>query len=105
MSWIKAIPTKEIEVGQVRVVVVEEERLAVCRLSEREFYTIEDTCSHDDGPLGEGTLVGRHIECPRHGARFDVTNGKVVRMPAAAPIESFPTRVSEDGWVEVDLDG
>lgn len=60
------------------------------------YYAIEDVCTHDDGPLAEGELIGYEIECPRHGARFDIRDGSVTRMPAVLPIQWFPTRVEGD---------
>lgn len=93
---------EEIPEGEARVFTLGELRLALCRV-DGVFYCVEDLCTHDDGPLGEGCLVGHEIECPRHGARFDVRDGSVTRMPAAAPVESFPTKVEEGQvWVEVD---
>jgi 3-phenylpropionate/trans-cinnamate dioxygenase ferredoxin component len=53
-----------------------------------ELYCIADLCTHDGGPLEDGELHDHQIECPRHGACFDVRNGKVTRLPA---IESIPT--------------
>ncbi len=94
--------TDEIAEGEARVFELGELRLAVCRV-EDEFYCIEDVCTHDDGPLGEGCLVGHEIECPRHGARFDVRDGKATRMPAAAPVQSFAVKV-ENGQLLVEVD-
>jgi len=88
--------------GEARVYELGELRLAVCHV-EGAYYCIEDVCTHDDGPLGEGCLVGHEIECPRHGARFDVRNGKVTRMPAASPVETFPLKI-EDGQILVEVD-
>jgi 3-phenylpropionate/trans-cinnamate dioxygenase ferredoxin subunit len=88
--------------GEARVFEVGDLRIAVCRVDDR-FYAVEDVCTHDDGPLGEGCLVGHEIECPRHGARFDVRTGAVTRMPAAAPVESFPV-VEEDGELFVEIE-
>jgi 3-phenylpropionate/trans-cinnamate dioxygenase ferredoxin subunit len=87
--------------GRVRVVLAGEERIAICRVGE-ELYAVEDLCTHDDGPLGEGSLQGTAIECPRHGARFDVRTGEVLRMPAVVPIRTFPVEV-RDGEVFVRL--
>ena len=78
--------------GQVRVFEAGGERIALCNVSGT-FYAIENTCTHDDGPLGEGTLDGVEVVCPRHGARFDVRTGAVLRMPAIQPIRTFPVRV------------
>jgi 3-phenylpropionate/trans-cinnamate dioxygenase ferredoxin subunit len=67
------------------------------------FYAIEDRCTHDDGPLAEGDLLGCHVECPRHGARFDAETGKALTLPAVRPVASYPVRVTDDGALEVDL--
>jgi len=87
--------------GAVKVFEVGDLRLAAARSGDAVFV-VEDRCSHDDGELGEGTLHDGEIECPRHGARFDLATGRATRMPAVAPIETFPARVA-DGDVLVDL--
>jgi 3-phenylpropionate/trans-cinnamate dioxygenase ferredoxin subunit len=66
------------------------------------YYAIEDVCTHDDGPLVEGDLDGFEIECPRHGARFDIRDGRVLSFPAITPVPSYPVRVEGDE-VQVDL--
>lgn len=60
------------------------------------YWALEDRCTHDDGPLGEGTLQDHVITCPRHGAQFDIRNGRVLRMPATRPTASFPVKVEGD---------
>ena len=65
-----------------------------------EFYCIADLCTHDGGPLEDGELHDYQIECPRHGACFDVRSGKVTRLPATDPIPTYEVRV-EDGVVYV----
>ncbi len=57
------------------------------------YFAIGDECSHDDGPVGEGELEGFEIECPRHGARFDLRTGKVLCTPAVVDIPAYPVRV------------
>ena len=69
-----------------------------------EFYALEDRCSHDDGPLCEGewepdTCIAI---CPRHGARFDITTGRPLTLPAYEPVDTFPVIVA-DGWVKVEV--
>ncbi len=84
----------DIPVGKCQSVEVEGKRLLICHI-ESGFYAIDDTCTHDDGPLADGWLEGEAIECPRHGARFDVKTGKVLCLPAAVPINAY--RVVVDG--------
>ena len=42
------------------------------------------------------------VECPRHGAKFDLFSGEVRAMPAVFPVNAYPVRVV-DGEVFVDL--
>lgn len=60
------------------------------------FYAIGDVCTHDDGPLGDGDLDGYEVICPRHGARFDIRNGKAMALPAVLDTPSYPVRVVGD---------
>jgi 3-phenylpropionate/trans-cinnamate dioxygenase ferredoxin subunit len=92
----------DIPEGQARVFEAGELRLAVCHVA-GEFFAVDDTCTHDDGPLGEGCLIDHQIECPRHGARFDVRTGQVTRMPAAYPVRAYRTSVRQ-GQVVVEVD-
>ena len=66
------------------------------------LFAIADTCSHDNGPLGDGELDGHEIVCPRHGARFDVQSGKALHYPAVVDIPAYPVRVV-DGNIQVGL--
>lgn len=68
-----------------------------------ELHAIEDRCTHDDGPLAEGKLYGCEIECPRHGAKFDMRTGRPTALPAFRPVAAYPVRVV-DGVLEVELD-
>jgi 3-phenylpropionate/trans-cinnamate dioxygenase ferredoxin subunit len=88
--------------GQARVFEAGELRIAICRVAGR-LYAVEDLCTHDGGPLGEGKLHGHDIECPRHGARFDVRDGRVTRMPAAFPVRVFPVHERE-GQIVVEVE-
>lgn len=64
------------------------------------IYALENVCSHDGADLESGDLIEGQIECPRHGARFDVQTGEAMRLPAVVDIETFETRI-EDGIVIV----
>jgi 3-phenylpropionate/trans-cinnamate dioxygenase ferredoxin subunit len=85
----------EIPEGGVKITRVEDELLAIFHV-EGQYYAINDVCTHDGGPLAEGPLDGHVIECPRHGARFDIRTGAVLCMPATAPVPTHETRVVGD---------
>ena len=93
-EFVTVAKASELPVGQLKPVEAGGKRLLVCH-TDRGFHAIDDTCTHDDGPLADGWLEGTAIECPRHGARFDVTTGKVICLPAAVPINAY--RVTVDG--------
>lgn len=73
-----------------------DDRLVVVVHVEGEFYCIDDVCTHDDGPLGDGQLCGFQLACPRHGARFDVRTGEAVTMPATEPTLSHDVKIQGD---------
>ena len=81
-----------------------EEGARICLVRDgSEVYAIADRCPHRDFPLSGGDLVGACvIECPWHGARFDVRTGGVLRGPATDPLTTYPVRVV-DGDVFVGL--
>lgn len=66
------------------------------------YFAIGDVCSHDDGPVGEGELDEEKIICPRHGARFDLSSGKALSLPAVEDIPAYPVRVVDER-IEVGL--
>lgn len=59
-----------------------DERLVVIFRAGGDLYCLDDVCTHDGGPLGEGQLTGYEIACPRHGAKFDMRTGQALTMPA-----------------------
>ncbi len=101
-EFVTVAPASEIPSGSARVFEVRGVSLALCNV-EGGIYAIDNICTHDDGPLGNGRLQGCEIECPRHGARFDVRDGSVKRMPAAFPVRTYRTRI-QDGKVQVELE-
>ena len=76
-------------------------RIALCNVNGR-FYAIDDVCTHDGGPLDQGELDGEQVECPRHGAKFDVTTGRATVLPAVRPVKTYRVEiVGDDVKVEV----
>lgn len=74
------------------VVEVDERIVALFRVGS-EFFALDDVCTHDGGPLAEGDLNGHEITCPRHGARFDIRDGRALCMPATQPTASHEVKV------------
>jgi 3-phenylpropionate/trans-cinnamate dioxygenase ferredoxin component len=100
-DYVTVATTDEIPNGARKLLEVDGRAIAVFNIAGT-YYCIADVCSHDDGPVAEGELVGTEIECPRHGARFDVRTGKVLSFPAIVAIPAYPVRI-EDGDVLIGL--
>jgi nitrite reductase/ring-hydroxylating ferredoxin subunit len=50
MPWVKLAHVADVAVGTAHVVEAGGKRLAICNTGDG-FYTIDDLCSHDKGPL------------------------------------------------------
>jgi 3-phenylpropionate/trans-cinnamate dioxygenase ferredoxin subunit len=77
--------------------------VAVFRVGD-EVHAIGDRCSHAEASLSEGDLYDNEIECPLHGAAFDVTTGKPLTLPATKPVDVYATEI-RDGNVFIDIPG
>lgn len=100
-EFVQVVEECELQPGQRLLFEVDEQPIALFNVS-GQYYAIGDICTHDDGPLGEGELDNYQLICPRHGARFDIRNGKALTMPAFVDTPWYPTRAA-DGWVEIGL--
>jgi 3-phenylpropionate/trans-cinnamate dioxygenase ferredoxin subunit len=102
MAMEKVGVKSDIAAGTVQVFEVGGRSLCVANLDGEHFYAIDNLCTHDNGPLGEGKLVSGTVECPRHGARFDLKTGAVRALPAVKPVRTYPVEVDgEDVKVDV----
>ncbi|MEX0818104.1 MAG: non-heme iron oxygenase ferredoxin subunit [Pirellulaceae bacterium] len=72
------------------------DRMVVLLHINDQFFCIDDVCTHDGGPLGEGELCGYELACPRHGAKFDVRNGAALTMPATEATVVHEVKVDGD---------
>jgi 3-phenylpropionate/trans-cinnamate dioxygenase ferredoxin subunit len=95
LEFVTVATTGELQNGDRIIVEIDGEPIAVFNIA-GEYYAIGDVCSHDDGPVAEGPVDGYEIECPRHGAHFDLRTGKVLSLPAVVDIPAYPTRVRGD---------
>ena len=99
---VKVAQTSDLAPGTSKVVQGDGHSIGLFNV-EGTFYAIDNTCTHRGGPLGEGELSGETVECPWHGAHFNVKTGAVTRPPAPAGVRSFPVKIEgNDVLVEVD---
>jgi 3-phenylpropionate/trans-cinnamate dioxygenase ferredoxin subunit len=103
-TTIDICPAAELPEGASRIVEADGRKIGVFNAG-GDLYAIEDRCSHDDGPLAEGSFdpEARTVECPRHGSLFDLTSGRPKTLPAYLPVDTFPVLV-EDGVIKLEID-
>lgn len=100
-SFVRAISAADVPSGEGRTVDVGGRPLAIFNVG-GVFHAIDDTCPHQEGPLGEGFLSGCVVACPWHFWEFDVTTGCNLDDPEMK-VRTYETRV-EDGYVLVRID-
>ena len=92
----------DLDNGELTTCEVGDLEILVCRVDGR-LYAIEDKCSHADTPLSEGRLSGFQVNCPFHGASFDVRDGTHSGPPAYTGVRCFEI-VEGDSGVTVKID-
>ncbi len=75
------------------------ERLAVFRYDGK-ISVVSSVCQHQNGPLGEGSIIDGCITCPWHGYQYHPDSGRSP-APFTERIPTFNLRVV-DGRVQVD---
>jgi 3-phenylpropionate/trans-cinnamate dioxygenase ferredoxin subunit len=113
--WVDAGAASELAEGTMRTVALDGPPLLVAHVGDS-YYAAQGRCPHMGGRLAEGKLEGTVVTCPRHGSRFDLTDGRVLRwtewsglvlalakvFKSPRPLETFATRV-EEGRLMVEL--
>lgn len=84
----------ELAPGSARKVDVDGHAIALVRIDD-DVYALGDTCSHADVSLSEGYVEAddRVVECWKHGARFDLTTGEPLTLPATRPVPIYEVEV------------
>lgn len=101
-EWVRAADAADIDPGGVVRVDIDDVPIAIWNV-DGDLYATQDTCTHEEASLSEGDLWGEVIECPLHGAQFDVRTGEVLCLPAIFPLQTYPVKV-EGGTVFVEWD-
>lgn len=95
LEYVTVAQVDELGNGERLIVDIDGEPIAVFNIAGL-YYAIADVCSHDDGPVAEGEVDEYEIACPRHGAKFDIRNGRVLTLPAIVDIPAYPVRIEGD---------
>lgn len=98
----KVAEISDFPLASMKAVTIDDTPIVVFRRSNGEFAALVDRCSHAEVKLSRGTFDGEEVECPAHGARFEVCSGKHLCMPAVVDVATLPVLL-RDGAVWVAL--
>jgi naphthalene 1,2-dioxygenase ferredoxin component len=101
MAWHRVASLSDIPDDAPLETGVESLPLALYKVGDEVFCTA-NLCTHAEAFLSDGYLEGHEIECPLHGARFDIRDGRALCQPADKDVATYPVKVDE-GAVYVEL--
>ena len=91
-DFVEVANTEDIQSSQMKEVEVNGQNICVVNV-EGKYYAIGSICTHEGGPLADGTLEGYEVECPWHNSKFDVRTGEVTSPPASEPEPAYEVKV------------
>lgn len=69
----------------------------VCLINmDGEIHAIDDTCTHEEASMSDGTIIGDEIECPLHGGAYNIRTGEATAFPVVVAIEKYDVRIEGD---------
>lgn len=95
MGFVKVAKVGAIAPGKAIRVEIGDEPIAIFNV-DGDLYAIGDTCSHEEASLSEGDVYGTCVECPLHGAEFDLKTGRPRTLPAVVPVPTYAVKVEGD---------
>ncbi len=91
-EFVRVASASDIPEGKMKKVMVGPQQVLVSNVKGK-YYAIGNVCTHLGGPLDQGILEGKEVECPWHHSHFDVTGGQVKRGPATRPEPVYDVKV------------
>ena len=87
--------TSEIDDDEAIAVSVGRQDIGIYKLA-GEYYALNDICTHAYAAMSDGYVEDGQIECPLHGACFDIKTGKALTAPASVDLDSYPVKIEDD---------
>ena len=99
-EWVEVMTEAKFK-DNVHIYEYNSKQIAIFKLEDG-YYAIDNRCSHEEAYLSEGEIEDGKIECPLHGAVFDIKTGKNLALPAVLPVKTYPVKV-ENGRIYIQL--
>jgi nitrite reductase/ring-hydroxylating ferredoxin subunit len=98
-GWVRVAAAADLGEGAAFPVKLGNRPIALYRL-DGNVYALDDVCTHALALLSQGFIADGAVECPLHGARFDIATGRCLAPPASVDLRVYAVRVAgEDVYV------
>ena len=91
--WHVATTVAAMEGQTIKPCTIGDHKVAIYRI-EGGYFATSNVCTHEQALLSDGLLDGCEVECPLHGARFDIRTGEVLTGPANEDLTTYQTRLT-----------
>ncbi len=95
LTWYYGLSADELPEGRVTAVSCGDTTVAITHY-DGEYAALDNSCPHQGGPLGEGSIETGWLRCPWHGWDFDPLTGETPG-PHDDCVERYPVEEREDG--------
>lgn len=95
MDYVTVAKTNDLQPGEMKAVKVGRQLVGLANV-DGEFLAFDDTCTHEEASLTEGEIFDDVVECPLHGAAFNIRTGAVESFPATRSLPTFEVRIVGD---------
>ncbi|MEN9714220.1 MAG: hypothetical protein RLZZ164_884 [Actinomycetota bacterium] len=93
----------DLKPGKALRVVISEHPIALVRAKSGDVYALDDKCSHGEISLSEGFVDNSTIECWAHGAKFELSTGEPLSLPAYEPVSTYEV-IIENGDIFIEYE-
>lgn len=94
-EYSKIASISELATGEMKMVTFNGEDILLANVEGR-IHAVSGLCTHADASLSDGYIEANEVECPLHGSRFDLTNGKALSLPADEPLKLYDVKIEGD---------
>ena len=91
----------ELAPGELRLLELGGREILLCQV-DGVYHAVSMACTHLAVSLAGGQLRAHVLECPLHGACFDVRTGRATQGPARDPLDTYTVHVTDSG-LEVEI--
>jgi nitrite reductase/ring-hydroxylating ferredoxin subunit len=94
-GWVRVAAVADVGEGAAFPTKLGNRPIALYRI-DGHVHAIDDLCTHALALLSQGFIEDGAVECPLHGARFDIATGRCLSPPASVDLRVYAVRLEGD---------